>query len=425
MHIIQPPLFDFEAFIVLEKQERLSVVLEALDAEKLLSRLERARWTGRKGYAVRGMWAALIAGVLHQCTSLAATVRLLESNKDIRTLCGFPTRDMVPSEDALSRFLEKLVTHEELVKVCFDDLVERVRCLLPGFGRKLVVDSTDIKAFSNGYRRHKSDPDARWGVKKANGYYYSRGESDGSEGEGAKKGKRRDLYYWFGYKLHLLIDGVYELPISCVVTSANEADTTQMPVLLEQASLKRPESRPEAVIADKGYDSQKNNELVYNEYHAAPIIPIKERKGMQLPDICNAKGTPTCSCGLEMVYRGRDGNYLKYRCPHVLGRGICSDLSLCTASPYGYVLKLPIKDDVRRHPPLPRQTKKWERLYRLRSSVERVNSRLKELLGLGSITVRGIRKVMVRALLSLLVMIAAAVGMAQRNKLKEIRALVS
>ena len=146
---------------------------------------------------------------------------------------------------------------------------------------------------------------------------------------------------------------------------------------------------------------------------------------MQLPDICNAKGIPTCSCGLEMVYWGRDGNYLKYRCPHVPSRGICSDLSLCTASPYGYVLKVPIRDDVRRHPPLPRQTKKWERLYRLRLSVERVNSRLKELLGLGSITVRGIKKVMVRALLSLLVMVAAAVGMAQRNKLKEIRALVS
>ena len=50
MHIIQPPLFDFEAFIVIENQQRLSIVLEALDAEKLLTTLERARWTGRKGY---------------------------------------------------------------------------------------------------------------------------------------------------------------------------------------------------------------------------------------------------------------------------------------------------------------------------------------------------------------------------------------
>jgi hypothetical protein len=53
MHIIQPPLFDFEQFIVMEKGERLIVVLEALDAEKLLSTLEREHWTGRKGYSTR------------------------------------------------------------------------------------------------------------------------------------------------------------------------------------------------------------------------------------------------------------------------------------------------------------------------------------------------------------------------------------
>ena len=85
---------------------------------------------------------------------------------------------------------------------------------------------------------------------------------------------------------------------------------------------------------------------------------------MQLPDICNARGTPTCSCGLEMVFRGRDGDYLKYSCPQAVGKGVCSDLSPCTRPAYGYVLKLPIKDDVRRHPPIPRETKKWEKVIR-------------------------------------------------------------
>jgi len=53
-----------------------------------------------------------------------------------------------------------------------------------------------------------------------------------------------------------------------------------------------------------------------------------------------------------------------------------------------------------------------------------VNSRVKGLLGLGKITVRGIAKVTVRSLLSLLVMLAAAVGMAERNRFKELRVLV-
>jgi len=125
-----------------------------------------------------------------------------------------------------------------------------------------------------------------------------------------------------------------------------------------------------------------------------------------------------------MVYWGRDGRYLKYRCPDALGRTKCTDRFRCTPSSYGYVLKLPIGDDARRHPPVPRETKKWERLYRLRSAVERVNSRVKDLLGLRRVTLRRIAKVTVRCAFSLLVMLGSAVGMAQRSRFRELRALV-
>jgi len=417
MHIIQPPLFDFEAFIAIKGNDQLVMVLEALDAERLIAALERERWTGRRGYSVRGMWAAFICGLLRQCHSLADIVRLLQHDKDVRTVCGFPGRDEIPSEDALGRFVKKLAGHRELVEECFAGLVERLRELLPGFGRKLVADSTDIKAYSRGHRTKKSDPDARWGAKKA-GYQ----ETEVADGESKKK-RKRDLYYWFGYKLHLLADGVYELPVSFAVTPANESDTQQMEVLLKNARVERTEAKPEVVIADKGYDSKHNNDLIYKTYHATPVIPIIEREGTQLADICNAKGTPTCGCGLEMAFWGRDGKYLKYRCPQAVGNGICLDLSPCTASAYGYVLKLPIADDVRRHPPIPRGTKKWKRMYAMRTAIERVNSRIKDLLGLRQVTVRGIDKVIVRCLLSLLAMLAVGVSMAQRHRYKELRTL--
>jgi hypothetical protein len=77
MHIIQGPLFDFEAFIKNKSTDRLTLVLEALPAEKLLIALESEHWTGRKGYPVRGMWSALIAGVLYQSHSIAEIIRLL------------------------------------------------------------------------------------------------------------------------------------------------------------------------------------------------------------------------------------------------------------------------------------------------------------------------------------------------------------
>jgi transposase len=388
-------------------------VLEVLPAEKLLIALEQEHWTGRKGYSVRGMWSALIAGLLYQCHSLAEIARMLERDRDTRLVCGF-SLDKLPGEDAFSRFLKKLVKHADLLDECFDSLVNTLRILLPGFGAKLAVDSTDIKAYSNGHRKHPSDQDACWGAKKAGGNKAEKG-----------KGEQPDMYYWFGYKLHLVIDALYELPVAFMLTPANESDTLQMEPLLKKAGADKEETRPEAVISDKGYDSRDNNKFIYKECKSAPIIPIREWKDMEMPDICNAKGTPLCGCGLPMVYWGRDGRYLKYRCPHVMGKGECKSRFRCTSSPYGYVLKLPIEPDVRRHPPIPRESKKWQRLYRMRTAVERVNSRVKDLLRLGKITVRGIARVTVRAVLSLLVMLAVGVSMAKGPDYKELRSIVT
>ncbi len=333
MHIIQSPLFDFEAFIQDKSRSRLVGILEALPAEKLLIALEQEHWTGRKGYSVRGMWAALIAGLINQCHSLADVVRLLKRDKETRLVCGF-SKDKMPGEDAFSRFLKKLVKHAALFDTFIQALVDKLRELLPGFGAKLAVDSTDIPAYANGYREHPADTDAKWGAKKK-GHSKAKDKTGGEQKKGEKK--ESEVYYWFGYKLHLVIDALYELPLAFILTPANEADTTYLKPLLQKAGVDQEELKPEVVIADKGYDSQENNTYVYKDCKATPIIPIRERKDAELPDICNAQGTPLCGCGLAMVYWGRDGKYLKYRCPHVLGKAQCKSRFRCTSSPYGYV----------------------------------------------------------------------------------------
>jgi transposase, IS5 family len=132
-----------------------------------------------------------------------------------------------------------------------------------------------------------------------------------------------------------------------------------------------------------------------------------------------------CSCGLEMVFWGRDGKYLKYRCPYALVKEECKSRFRRSSLSYGYVLKLPIDKDVRRHPPVPRESKKWKRLYKMRTAVERVNSRVKGLLGLDKIIIRGIPKVTVRSALSILIMLATAVSFAKDHNFKEIRKLLT
>jgi hypothetical protein len=81
-----------------------------------------------------------------------------------------------------------------------------------------------------------------------------------------------------------------------------------------------------------------------------------------------------------MAYVGREParKTLKYRCPALHQGWTCPMSSVCNAGKtYGLTVRVPQTIDLRRFPPLPRATKKFERLYKGRTSAERVNARLK------------------------------------------------
>jgi IS5 family transposase len=188
----------------------------------------------------------------------------------------------------------------------------------------------------------------------------------------------------------------------------------------------------EAVIADAGYDSRENCAYVLREMDAVAII--KRRRQLKGDEIdqsalccCTELGTPICPSGHRMVYWGRDGDYLKWRCPAKVGRPrkVCTFIGGCgTPSEYGRVLKVSLWEDPRRWPGLWRESRKFERLYKKRTAVERVNSRLKEHLLLDGLTIRGIYKVRVHVGLGLVVMLAGAWAMAQVDHQQRMRKTV-
>jgi len=66
---------------------------------------------------------------------------------------------------------------------------------------------------------------------------------------------------------------------------------------------------------------------------------------------------------------------------------------ICNAGKsYGLTVRVPREIDLRRFPELPRATKKFERLYKGRTAVERVNGRLKVFWGLDDGNIRGARR---------------------------------
>jgi hypothetical protein len=124
---------------------------------------------------------------------------------------------------------------------------------------------------------------------------------------------------------------------------------------------------------------------------------------------------------------GRDT--LKFRCPAAAygfeckGRGRCE--SFAGVGPFGRTLRIPLDTDRRVFTPLPRSTSRWDKAYDRRSAVERVNSRLDNVLGFEKHTIREMKKMEARVSPALLVMLAMALGRIRANPPAQIRSLLA
>ena len=97
----------------------------------------------------------------------------------------------------------------------------------------------------------------------------------------------------------------------------------------------------------------------------------------------------------RMAFDGyeKERGTLKYRCPARHEGWSCPHDAVCNADKqYGRTLRVKCEIDLRRFPPIPRATKKFERLYDGRTAVERINARLKIFWGADDGNVVGARR---------------------------------
>lgn len=163
----QPQLFCWEEIEELGELERLSLVLEYLPDERLMQLLERRRGQGRDDYPVRGMWNALLAGIVYQHCSAESLLRELRRNGQLRMICGL---SKVPTSTAFSRFLSKLLELEAEVTEIFERLLKELTKLLPDFGENLGIDGKAIPSHAKAHKESKPgdgrrDNDANYVVK--------------------------------------------------------------------------------------------------------------------------------------------------------------------------------------------------------------------------------------------------------------------
>jgi len=209
------------------------------------------------------------------------------------------------------------------------------------------------------------DPDADWDRKT------KRGErSDGTLWEKVSK--------WFGYKLHLLIDSHYELPLAWKLTKASRSDTVELVPLVKDLKKSHPERIEVAkdLSADKGYDSEQNNAF-------RPLIDIRsmwKTEDTRLLDGGKADNVvydesgrlychfPVSGESREMAFQEfeKDRGCLKYRCPAAVydfecrGRSQCGNGSFRT---YGRIVRVSLETDRRIFTPIARSSYAWARGY--------------------------------------------------------------
>ena len=376
------PLF---AWACLEDSPSLRTIrtfLEAVPDEKLLASLRCWRGRGRDDYPVRVLWGTLLLTIVLRHTSTESCLGELCRNEGLRRLIGIDGESGVPKKWNMSRFLSVLgrEPHRSLLRETFDAMVRRLGEGVGDLGRDCAGDASHLSARLGGGRGD--------GLPQPAG---GRKEYTDAEGKVVK------VLEWFGYKFHLMVDRRHEVVLAYRVSSTKAGDNEVLPALVAQAQGNLPQGRIKTLSYDKAADDEKVHALL----DARRIAPVIENRSMwsgeserMLPGhdgssnvVYDEAGTIYCYDKVSdppvrhrMAYIGHEParKTLKYRCPAMHEGWRCKSHDRCNAGrKYGKTVRVQREINLRRFPPIPRATKKFERLLRGRTAAERTNARLK------------------------------------------------
>lgn len=438
--ISQGHLFSWEKIDRSRPIEMLRAALDALPDQRLLEALCAERRGRRNDYPIEALWRATVArGLLGHATT-ASLIAELRRNAELREVCGFePTlgEAAVAPDYVFSRFNAKLERHGDLIEAMFIEMTTALGRHLPQLGQHLAVDSKALVV------RGRRPDDAAVGTKTY--------ESVDAEGNA-----HRTVTHWFGYKLHLLVDAVHELPLGWEVSEATCADSPRMMPLVDQFEKRLPEvhARAETLAADKAYDDGADKAALWDRHGIKPLIPPRDMsRGGEAYQPLDQRRSDTIFIGPEgevackiapfdedpnkvyaaMQFQGfeADRNTLKFRCPAKAFGLTCLNRQACACSPlvrdgrFGRVVRVALDRDRRRLLPIHAPSAAFERAYKRRTAVERVNARLDRVHGLEWALVDSRARMALRVNMALLAMQASALAWLEAGQPGQIRKLLS
>jgi Transposase DDE domain len=430
------PLFAWDALEDSPSLGTLHRFLATIPDAPLLDSLRQARGHGRDDHPVEVLWGVVVLTIVLRHVHFEACLAELRRNDDLRALIGIPRDDetKVPDGWNVSRFLHVLgqEPHHSHLRAVFDHLVQRLAEAVPDLGGHTAGDASALNA-----RRHKkrevaaatapeSQPSKAAPAEEADAPAAVRStattvtaSSAAPEAAPQKKvaldayglplaaggrkeytdadGKVVKVVEWFGYKFHLLVDVKHEVTLAYRISSTKMGDNELLPDLVHQARANLPAGRMKTLAYDKAADDEEVHDFLH-DLNIQPLIQHrhlwKSEPERLLPGhdgssniVYDEAGTLYCYDKVSeppvrhpMAYIGHEPQRgtLKYRCPAKHEGWECPMSSVCNADKsYGKTVRIKQEEDLRRFPPIPRATKQFERLYKGRTAVERVNARLK------------------------------------------------
>jgi len=382
------PLFAWDCLEDSPSLQTIKDLLAALPDAKLLDSLRTARGKGRDDYPAHVLWGVVVLRIVLRHITTEAVLAELRRNEGLRRLIGIESEAGVPKKWNLSRFEDVLgkEPHRTLLKEIFKVLIQRLGLAVADLGSNTAGDATALSARRKPEEAAKQESDA--GLPQASG---------GRKEYKDDAGKVTKVVEWFGFKLHLLVDVKHEVVLAYEITDTKAGDGETLPTVLEQAEANLPPDRIETLAYDKAADNDEVHKILSRK-RIKPLIQMRSLWEIDpermLPGhdgtsnvVYTEDGSIYCYDKVSdppvrhpMSYIGYEPERqtLKYRCPAKHEGWECPMSTICNAGKsYGKTVRVPTAVDPRRFPALPRATKKFERMYKGRTAVERVNARLK------------------------------------------------
>jgi len=413
--IIAQNLFtDYGDIEVLGDWVRFQLALEGMDDEPLMRKLEAKRGNGRDDYPIRALWNLILAMKIFGHNTVESLRREASRNSQLRKICGLDDfgnkKHLVPPARVFTGFLKLLAEEQEEIDKLFTEVVIRLSELLPSFGESQAGDGKYLDSYAN---RPAKDPNPEAGNRAENDAAWSTKEYRYKDKNGKTQVKKE---HHFGFKAHIICDVKTELPIAYNVLAANSDEKQAM---IEMIALMPEQLKERALylMLDKGYDSLK----LIQEAKEAGIIPIVDIRNSWKDGEATKQYKDT-----DIVYDYKGNVYIiddQGKQHKMSYEGYDKQKKCLRYSHKGKIHRIYISYDERVFLPVARDSAKFERLYKGRTAVERLNGRLDRDFRFEDHCIRRLKKMKLMTSLTLLIMNAMAVGKIQRGVTENLAAV--